>query len=119
MFAPTDFPLAKAKAQNLQELMSKIMGDLTMEEYIIIVRAGYQMPHREDEQGNIIAVRQDMTEACYRIVVHRNSDNKHAEELWHPEFVDECLSKKREAEKALRRFTDAFDIIAAEETPVH
>jgi len=119
MFCPSDLPVGKAKGQNLQVSMSKAFGDMHMEEYLVFVRPGHMVPHAEDEHGNVVETRPDMAQACYKITIHRKEDNKHAEELWTPEFVDSCLASARELDKAVRRFTDAFDTIAAEESTIH
>jgi hypothetical protein len=120
MFCPSDLPVAKYKAQQLQEKMLKAVGDEQMSQYVVSVRAGHNVAHEEDLEGNIIRPRPDQGyEACYKVIFHRQTDDLHAEEFWRPDFVDACIHKQGEVDKAVRRFTDAFDKVAAEESTKH
>lgn len=119
MFCPSDLPVAKFKAQQLQEAMAKALGDETFEDYIVHVRAGHNVAEEQDAEGNFIRPRPDVAhEPCYQVTVHRKSDNMHAEEMWRPDFGDKCRKRPHELDKAVRRFVDAFDIEAAKKATI-
>ena len=120
MFCPSDLPMAKWKAQQLQQGLAKGFGDEEFVDFIIIVRAGYEIPHEETDDGEFLQIRPDLGhEPCYKVVFHRKEDNLHAEEYWRPDMVDSCNRNPREIDKAVKRIIVAFDQEAANNTKKH